>query len=404
MRIGIDCRTILNPGLGEYAGVGHYTYLLVKHLLEIDKENEYVLFFDYRMSDVGEFEQANVKVWRFPFSQYQKFLPFSYSHMLITAMILKTRLDVFHSPANVLPLSYPGRSVITIHDLAIYRNPEWFPGQLFSTRLLVPQSVRKARHIIAVSESTKRDLKDIFHVPSSKISVVYEAPFVVPINVKDRNVNTVKKFKIQCPYFLFLGTIDPRKNIRMLVAAFLKLRANPLFANHQLVIAGGKGYKADDILESVEQHRAEGVHYVGYLTHNEKLDLVRRSLCFVFPSLYEGFGLPVLEAMRMGVPVITSNTSSLPEVAGNAAVLVDPTSMQALRSAMARIATNGVLRTNLVRRGYEQAKKFQWEDVARKTLAIYQNVGRRNSAKKAKRTKPSKVQKQRKNNNRRRRK
>src|SRR3989338_7238616 len=117
MRIGIDCRTILTPEVGELAGIGHYTYLLVKHLLETDKENEYVLFFDYRRRDISEFERSNSRVWRFPFSQYKRFLPFTYSHMLISAMVLKNRLDVFHSPANVLPLTYPKKSVITVHDL-----------------------------------------------------------------------------------------------------------------------------------------------------------------------------------------------------------------------------------------------------------------------------------------------
>ncbi len=203
MRIGIDCRTILNPGLGEAAGVGHYTFFLVKHLLEIDKENEYVLFFDSRMPDVGEFEQANAKIWRFPFSQYKRFLPFGYSHMLIGAMILKNKLDVFHAPANVLPLSYRKPSVVTVHDLAIYKNPDWFPSQMFSTRLLVPQSLKVAKQIIAVSESTKRDIREIFHVPSTKVTVISEAPFVTPVNVKDRNVDTVKKFKLRQPYFLF---------------------------------------------------------------------------------------------------------------------------------------------------------------------------------------------------------
>lgn len=380
MRIGIDCRTILNPGLGESAGVGYYTYLLVKHLLEIDKENEYVLFFDSRMPAVDEFEQANAKVWRFPFSQYKRFLPFSYSHMLIAAMILKNRLNVFHSPANVLPLSYPRTSVVTVHDLAIYKEPEWFPARIFSTRLLVPQSLKKAKHIIAVSESTKQDLREVFRVPSSKISVVYEAPFVAPVNVRDRNVDTLKKFRLQQPYFLFLATIEPRKNLRMLVEAFARLRKDPAFSSYQLVIAGGKGYRSDEILESIAMQKlGNAVRIVGYVTHNEKIDLIKKSYAFVFPSLYEGFGLPVLEAMQLGVPVISSNTSSLPEVAGNAALLVDPTNVSALRSAMARLATNEELRTTLIQRGKVQATRFSWEEAARQTLEVYLRAGAKRS-------------------------
>lgn len=372
MRIGIDCRTILNPGLGEVAGVGHYTYFLVKHLLEIDKENEYVLFFDYRMPDAGEFEQANTKIWRFPFSQYKKFLPFSYSHMLITAMILKNRLDVFHSPANVIPLSYPKTAVITVHDLAIYKNPAWFPGQIFSTKLLVPQSLKRAKHIIAVSESTKRDIQRIFSIPASKITVIYEAPFVQPINVKDRNVDVVKKYRLNHPFLLFVGTIDVRKNIGPLVRAFTDLRKNPRFKNIELLLAGGKGHKADEILEDIRpQMRAGAVRYLGYTTHNEKLALYRKAEGFIFPSLYEGFGLPVVEAMRLGVPVITSNVSSLPEIAGDAALLVDPSDGKGMTKAMAKLLSNPALRTSLVRRGHDQAKKFDWEKAASETLAVY---------------------------------
>ena len=159
MRIGIDCRTILNPKSGEQAGVGHYTYYLVKNLIKQDKKNKYVLFFDWRFKEFNEFKQKNVIIKNFPFSQYNKFLPFAYSHMLISASLVKASLDVFHSPISSLPLTYTKKSIITVHDLAIYKNPSWFPSQIFSTKLLVPQSLRKADKIIAVSNSTKKDLQ-----------------------------------------------------------------------------------------------------------------------------------------------------------------------------------------------------------------------------------------------------
>ncbi|MBI3956476.1 MAG: glycosyltransferase family 4 protein [Candidatus Kerfeldbacteria bacterium] len=377
LRIGIDCRTILNPSLGEAAGVGYYTYCLVKHLLETDKDNEYVLFFDSRMPDVAVFEQSNVKIWRFPFSSYKRFLPFSYSHMLIAAMILKNRLNVFHSPANVLPMSYSRPSVITVHDLAIYKNPSWFPSQLFSTRLLVPHSVRKAASIITVSECTKRDLQEILGVPAAKITVIPEAAFVERINVKDRNVDAVKKFRLRPPYFLYVGTIEERKNIGMLLEAFLQLRKNPEFEKYQLVLAGKEGHRAGDLFKKIHRSaKGSPIRYLDYVTHNEKLDLMRRAFAFVFPSLYEGFGLPVLEAMQLGVPVITSNASSLPEVAGNAALLIDPTKQDDLERAMARLVHEPDFRASLIRRGTARAAAFSWERVAADTLGVYRRVAR----------------------------
>ncbi len=393
MRIGIDCRTILNPGLGEYAGIGHYTYFLVKHLLKIDKKNEYVLFFDYRMLDTEEFQRKNVRIYHFPFSQYKRFLPFTYSHMLIAAILLKERLDVFHAPANVVPLTYPKKSVITIHDLAIYKNPEWFPGQIVSTKLLVPQSLKKANHVIAVSESTKADLKEIFGVPAKKISVVHEAPFVTPINVKDRNVNVVKKFKLDQPFCLYVGTIEPRKNLENLIRAFTMVRDRLPLQHMQLILAGHRGYKHEAVLDLIRTERPAGaVRHIGYITHNEKIALLRKAACFVFPSYYEGFGLPVLEAMKMGVPVVTSNSSSLPEIGGRAALYVDPNSPKAIARAVARVLTNEPLRTAMVQRGYEQAKTFTWEKAAQETLAVYEKLGKR----KAKKGKKKNAKKQKK--------
>lgn len=388
MRIGIDCRTILNPDSGESAGVGHYTYFLVKHLLRHDQKNEYVLFFDYRMDETDEFNQRNVKVQHFAYSQYKKFLPFTYSHMLITAMLLRARLDVFHSPANVVPLTYRKKSILTVHDLAIYKNPGWFPTQIFSTKLLVPQSLKTATHIIAVSESTKHDLKEIFGVPSRKVSVIYEAPFVTTINVKDKNVDVMSKFKLTQPFILYVGAIDARKNLENLLEAFMIVRKTAALQEVKLVLAGNKGYKHQAVFDRVKElHLDKYVQYLGYVTHNEKLGLFRKASLFAFPSLYEGFGLPVLEAMKMGVPVVTSNTSSLPEIADGAAVLVNPEDPKALAAALCRALTNPAAAESLVKRGLHQAEKFTWERAAAETFAVYEKVGRTNTHPKRKQKK-----------------
>lgn len=376
MKIGIDCRTILNPGIGEQAGVGHYTYFLVKHLLRLDKENHYVLFFDSRMKNLAEFHGKNVRLTAFPFSQYRKFLPFAYSHMLISAQLLRHRLDVYHSPANVIPLTYLKPSVITVHDLAIYRNPSWFPTQVFSTRLLVPQSVKRARRIIAVSQSTRKDLRDLFNVPTRKIHVIPEGVDVQLLPLKDRTLDVRKKYRLPKRYLLFVGTLDPRKNLPTLIRAFGALARQTKYADVGLVLAGARGYKGAEVFEEItEQNLKHRVWYTGYLPHNEKLNAIRQATAFVFPSLYEGFGLPVLEAMALGTPVITSRVSSLPEVAGTAAVLVDPEDEAELTRAMSRVLDSAALRNRLIEAGKKQAATFPWERTAKETLAVYRAVG-----------------------------
>ena len=376
MRIGIDCRTILNPKLGERAGVGHYTYYLVKNILKHDKKNEYVLFFDWRFRDMKEFEQKNSVIKNFPFSQYNKFLPFAYSHMLISAYLIKEGLDVFHSPITSLPLTYPKKSVVTVHDLAIYKNPSWFPSQIFSTKLLVPQSLRKADKIIAVSDSTRRDLKNIFNIPAKKMKVIHEGSVINKIPIKNKRFDSISKFKLGSKYILFVGTLEPRKNVVTLIRAYKKLLdQGSKFSNYQLVLAGHKGFKNSEVFDEIKELKLKkNVKYLGYVTHNQKLDLMKKASCFVFPSEYEGFGLPVLEAMAIGTPVITSNVSSLPEIAGKAALLVNPTREQEIANALKKLLGDSKLQKRLSQRGLKRAKEFSWEQCAKETIKVYESV------------------------------
>ncbi len=376
MKIGIDCRTILNPKGGEGAGVGHYTYYLVQSLLQLDHKNSYILFFDRRLPDISSFTRPNVKVKYFPFSQYNRFLPFAYSHMLITAFLMKEGLDVFHSPISSVPLTYPKKTVVTVHDLAIYKNPAWFPSQIFSTKLLVPRSLKTADRIIAVSESTKHDLQEIFNVPSRKIKVIYEGVDVKKIQLKSKKIDSVSSFKIGKQYILFVGTIEPRKNLVTLVRAYKKL--NQLgggFAGYELVIAGAKGYKHEELFAEIKSlGLSKNVKYLGYVTHNQKIELLKRASCFVFPSSYEGFGLPILEAMALGTPVVTSNISSLPEVAGKAAVLFDPEKEQTIVNALRKVLGDKQTHERLSQIGSRQAEKFSWEICASETIKVYESL------------------------------
>jgi glycosyltransferase involved in cell wall biosynthesis len=423
MKIGIDCRTILNPGHGELAGVGHYTYYLVKNLLALDKKNNYVLFFDNRFRSFSQFEQANVAIRTFPFYQYKKYLPLAYSQMLISAVLDREKLDIFHSPANTLPLPYNRAAVVTVHDLAIYKYPKLFPGALldrqsFATKILVPRSLAKAAKIIAVSKNTKKDIIEEFGVAEDKIEVIYEG---VAGGKKDCPqadfFQAVKhKFGLGDKYFLFIGTIEPRKNLVALIRAFrnLKLIYDSPVKDYQLIIAGASGWSDAAIYEAIadanasilgqkkqrhgcerrsgfdnrsgakkqkqgerrignERRLNQPIRHLGYVSQQEKLSLLCHAASFVFPSLYEGFGLPVLEAMSLGAPVITSNLSSLPEIAGeNNALFVDPSKEAEIGDALQQIVMDVGLREALIINGYRRAQEFGWRQCAQATLAVYQ--------------------------------
>ncbi|MFA5128889.1 MAG: glycosyltransferase family 1 protein [Patescibacteria group bacterium] len=400
MRIGIDCRTILNPGYGEAAGVGHYTFFLIKNLLKIDKKNEYVLFFDNLLSKDAAEEMIvgapNVKIKFFPFHQYKHYLPFAFSHLLTANAIEKEKLDVFHSPAYTLPLAYKGKSVVTVHDLAIYKNPEWFPkkfliGQNFSTKTLVPKSLKKAEKIIAVSKNTKKDITEIFKINPGKVEVIYEGVEFRNLPSKKETACGVEseicfedlkvKYGLKDDYALFLGTIEPRKNIVALVQAFCGLiyKNKNLEKKYQLILAGVRGWKYKNVFKEIEACQKKlgesgEIKYIGYVPGREKFSLMKGAACFIFPSFYEGFGLPVLEALSLGVPTITSNKSSLPEIAGQAAILINPEKVLEISSALEKILVDRNLREELSKKGIIQAEKFNWKKCAEETLKVYGEV------------------------------
>jgi len=375
MKIGIDCRTILNTQFGELAGVGHYTYYLIKYLLEIDKENEYVLFFYDRRIKVPEFEQSNVKIVYFPGLENLGKIPFFYRHWFIPQVLRAYKLDIYHNPANVIPIFYFKKSIITVHDLAVYRQPEWFPDkQFFNLKILMPWSFAKAKKIIAVSQNTKDDLIKLFSINKDKIQVIHEG-------VEDYSKLTIEegkldeKVKIKEPYFLFIGTIEPRKNLVFLIEAFAEFLKNNSDQDYKLILAGKKGWKYEPVFEAIKKLGLQDkVIYLGYISLEEKIYLLKNSVALTYPSLYEGFGLPLLEAMNLGVPIITSNIASIPELVIDNALLIDPNDINSLKDALLKIACEPELRANLAKKGKGIAQNFTWADCAQKTLTLYQSL------------------------------
>ncbi len=388
MKIAIDCRSILNPDGGELAGIGHYTHFLVKHLLAQDDENAYVLFFDARASKglIAEIIGAsrNARAVVLPLSKFKKLFPYAWSHRVVAKAIADEKADVFHAPTGSLPMGYRGKSVITVHDLAIYDHPEWFPGgQLFSKRMVVPASVRNASKIIAVSHATKRDAVRLFAVPPEKIRVIHEGVVHREAGEHDhQRASVLLRHGLDRPYFLFLGTIEPRKNVLGLVHAFGTLAEQfPSLADGtDLVIAGATGWKSDETLAYIAKINkslgGERVRMLGYLPAEDKEEVMAHALAFMFPTLYEGFGLPVLEAMSLGVPVVSSDVSSIPEIVGRDGVLVDPTHRSELMLAMKHLLENPDYRRELGMRGLHRSIEFRWERTAGETLEVYEEVAK----------------------------
>ncbi|MEA3272683.1 MAG: glycosyltransferase family 1 protein [Patescibacteria group bacterium] len=379
MRIGIDCRTILNPRFGEHAGIGHYTYYLVTNLLKLDKKNEYVLFFDKLVTReaasriVGDHPKTTIKF--FPFHEYRHHLLPDYSKHLISAFASQEKMDLLHTPSPLLYTGYVGKNVVTLHDLAMFRHPQWFEKKELGDKDIIKEAVKHADKIIAVSEYTKNEAIDIFSIPSEKIKVVYQGVDTTRHFLLTEDVLTEddvidledlkKKYNIEKNYILYLGTIEPRKNIETLLEAKIP-------EDFELVIAGLPKGKSKKLLSEIKKKKK--VKYLGYVPHQDKFALIKHASCFVNVSLYEGFGLQVLEAMEIGTPIIASNITSLPEVVGKAGLLVNPKKSEEISDALEKILTDENIRETLVKEGVKRAQSFSWEKTAEETLDFYRDL------------------------------
>src|SRR3989339_2268480 len=377
MRVGIDCRKIYDVQKNEGAGVERYIYHLMKNLLSLDRVNEYVLFChgDLGPETIHKVRGDNARVKIVKVLRAELRLPLWSNHVRFACVMRKEKLDWAIFPANSMPLFYRGKALVVVHDLAIYKHPEWFPdGQWFSRRAVVPFSVRRARAVVCVSENTKQDLLTIFHVKPEKVFAIHPGVTVKADYLPEEMNNVLKKYGLIDGYVLYLGTIEPRKNISNLIKSFFAY----LFDNEEerikLVIAGARGWKYQPILNELVDSNcrlaAARIIYIGKVSNRERNILLKNCQAFVYPSYYEGFGFPVAEAMSLGVPVVTSDNSSLREIAEDAAVLVDPDDPAALRRALKSVLTDKVLRYHLISRGRERAKLFDWRVAAKKILDI----------------------------------
>jgi len=300
-----------------------------------------------------------------------------WTHLGLAREMLRRPPEVLFVPSHVVPIWHPRGTVVTVHDLG-YR---LFPHQhTLGSRLYLDLSTRfssrVARRVIADSQSTARDLTREYGVPPDRIAVIYPGRDETFARADQPQQLAVReRYQLPRPFVLYVGTIQPRKNLTRLLEAFARLPET--LAGVDMVLAGKTGWLADEIYRRARELRLEGrVRFLGYVPDTDLPALLSAAECFVMPSLYEGFGLPLLEAMACGTPVLCSNAGSLPEVAGDAALQFAPGDVEELASALARLLSDANLRRELVARGYRQCARFSWQRCVREILAVLLEVGR----------------------------
>lgn len=372
MRIGIDATSIpLNR-----AGAGVYIFQLIKGLARIDIKNEYYIFAKSCHIEEFEINQPN-----FHFSELHTSsvsLRLLWEQSLLPLKAVECKLDVLHSLHYTMPILKSCKSVVSFPDMTYLKFPQmhrpihrkFFPAMMY-------WSAKHSDKIIAISESSRLDAIDLLKVESNKIVTVPLAASssyrLLPSNLVDQVCEAYKLSKKQ--YILYVGTLEPRKNIPFLIEGYAKSSKN--FPQIPLVLAGKKGWMYDEIFRRVtELGLEEKVRFLNYVPEKDLIALYNGAAAFIYPSFYEGFGLPVLEAMQCGIPVITSNISSMPEVADGAAILINPNSVEEIAVAMRQVLTNRSLVNELSRKGLARSAHFSWKRCAQETLDVYENLNK----------------------------
>ncbi len=365
MLVGIDASRAV---VDRPTGTEIYSRRVIQELLTLDSPHRFRLYVRTNPPD-HLFEGAELRL--IP-------CPRLWTHTRLAWEMVRRPPDLLFVPAHVIPPVHPRLSLVTIHDLGYLYFPRAHPWhQRIYLDLSTRWNARTAAHILADSEATKADLVARYGTSPHRITVAYPGTDGSLGAVDDRLVIQAAKDRYRIPgdYFLYIGTLQPRKNLRRLVDAYAELAVRRSEAPIHLVLAGKRGWLYDELLEHVRGRGLEGrVHFPGYVAQEDKAALLSGALGFVFPSLHEGFGLPVLEAQACRCPVVTSTSSSLPEVAGRGALLVDPRDTRAIADAMERLMAEPGLVDQLVERGLGNVKHFSWRACARRILEVIDQV------------------------------
>ena len=379
MRIAIDYTSAVN----QNAGIGRFVRSLVDALVALDPTNEYLLLHATPNSGRDPRFPTGPRVRRraLPISERWLNVVWHRARAPLAVDWLTGPIDVFHSPDFVLPPVQRARTILTVHDLAFLLYPECADAALRAyLEKTVPYSARRADFIVADSENTRRDVISLLGIDPERVSVVPGGvdPSFHPVDDPARQRALRERIGLgpDTPYILFVGVIEPRKNLVGLLEAFsiLKSRHN---LPHKLVVVGRKGWLWEETMERAETSPfRDDIVFPGFIPDGELATLYSAAESFAFPSHYEGFGLPVLEAMACGTPVVASRASSLPEVVGDAGLQIDPEDTEGLAAALELLALNAELRADLRRRGLERAAQFSWSAAARGQLDVYERIAR----------------------------
>ena len=393
MNIGIDIRSLMEK---NKTGVGEYIYELLSAVFKIDKQNQYFLFYNSAQdvfANIPKWNNENVhyvsKKWP---NKLFNFCLFFLCWPKIDKLIGK-KLDYFFAPnINFFALSPEVKQILTIHDLSFEYFPDCFDGKrrLWHKILSPKNACQRADIILTPSKNTKRDVMETYGIDEKKIKVIYpglSSVFNEPAFAKatagllsqveysadgcgNKNNEIIKKYNLPDKFILFLGTIEPRKNIIGIIEAFNKFCGKKPDI-YKLVIAGAQGWKIEPIMELIS--KSVNVKYIGYVDAADKPALYKLADLFVYPSLYEGFGFPVLEAMAMGTPVIAGDRSSLPEISDGSVFLVNPNNTDEIARGMEMLLSDERTKNMFSNKGIEQAKEFSWQKAATEFLKIFEN-------------------------------
>ncbi len=372
MKIGLCTPSILYPE----GGVGNYMRHLSRAIAEVDSLNDYVIFgnpesFRQYALDERRFELVNRGV----LTRYRP-LRMGWEHILFPLECLARAVQIIHAMMFVIPIVETTKTVVTIYDMGFHLHPQFHQAQKVAYfKAMIERSARRADLILTISQYTKEEICNVLDVPEEKVRVTHLAHQAAFCRLDDphRMADMRRRLKINWPYILFVGTIEPRKNVERLLEAFAIYKKGKKI-DITLVIAGRRGWGCDVEAWIAERALQDDVIFTDVVSQDDLVSLYNGCAVFVYPSLYEGFGIPILEAMACGAAVITSQDSAMAEVAGEAALLVDPTSVEEIRAAIDRLLTNETLRQDYIRKGLKRAKSFSWHNTARQTIAAYDAV------------------------------
>jgi glycosyltransferase involved in cell wall biosynthesis len=378
VRVAINAQLMSFGASYRNAGVSRFTYKLLDGLGRIATDLEFTAFInkaeeaDAAKSDVGR--AGRVRLLAENATTSGPFRRVAWEKFTLPGELKKLGADVFHAPANVMPRSVTCASVVTIHDIAFIRHPEFFrPTRRYYQRVQTRHSARAATVIATVSEHTKRDLVEFFGINPGKIRVIY--PSIAP-EFQPAAPEVIARFRAEkgLPerYLLYLGTLEPRKNVATLITSYARLRSRMGATTPPLILAGAKGWYYEPLFAQVRELGLErDVTFVGFVSSEEQPLWYAGAVAFVYPSLYEGFGMPIVEALGCGAPTITSNTSSMPEAAGSLARLAPPQDADALARAMYDVLYDEALRARTQVEGPKWAREFSLERMARQYIDVY---------------------------------